>query len=230
MMHMIGVGTFLLMALLAPVTQGVTTYDTGKGILYALKVVKDVTLESSTTNYNSLPHLHASKHPQYPNKRSLVQFEDLPSACPLIKIQSAKMYLYYVYAHKPSWHPIATTPFIPRNMQTHLVKKYWSETQATSSKRYSSATWSTQWLGLDGTDAEAVPQDWNPVTIYPARPRGFVEFDITPAAKAWRSGAPNYGLVIRAVNELETGRGIRFYSNAYSDASKHAYVLVLCAP
>ncbi|XP_078371189.1 uncharacterized protein LOC144654843 [Oculina patagonica] len=230
MMHMIGVGAFLLMASLSPVTQGVTTYDTGKGILYTLKVVKDVALERSYSNMNWLQYLLVSKHPQYPNKRSLVQFENLPSACPLIKIQSAKMYLYYVYAHKPSWHPITMTPFIPRYMQTHLVKKSWVESQATSTKRYSSATWSTPWLGLDGTDAEAVPQDWNPVTIYPARPQGFVEFDITPAAKAWRSGVPNYGLIIRAVNELEPGRGIRFASDTYSDASKRAFVRVLCAP
>ncbi|XP_078370210.1 uncharacterized protein LOC144653953 [Oculina patagonica] len=229
-MHLIGLGAFLLMALLAPVTQGVTTYNTGKGILYTLKVVKDVTLERSTTNFNYLQWLIVSKLPQFPNKRSLVQFENLPSACPLIKIQSAKMYLYYVYAHKAGWQTITQTPLIPRYMQAHLVKKSWVVSQATSTKRYSSVTWSTPWLGLDNTDAEAIPQDWNPVTIYPLQPPGFVAFDITPAAKAWRSGVPNYGLVIRAVNELEPGRSIRFASDAYSDATKHAFVRVLCAP
>ncbi|XP_078371247.1 uncharacterized protein LOC144654884 [Oculina patagonica] len=232
MMHMIGVGPFLLMALLAPVTQGVTTYDTGNGILYTLSVERDVALESSTTNYNYLEFLLVSKHPQYPNKRSLVQFENLPSACPSSKIQSAKMYLYYVYAHKASWHSITYSPFIPRYMQVHLVKKSWEESQATSTKRSSSANWSSPWLGLDGTDAEAIPQDWNPVTIFP-HPGSFsrfVEFDITPAAKAWRSGVPNNGLVIRAVNELEPGRGIRFASNANKDKNLHAFARVLCAP
>ena len=139
------------------------------------------------------------------------------------------MYLYYVYAHKASWHSITRTPFIPRYMQVHLVKKYWRETQATSSRRYSGAYWSSPWLGLDGTDAEAVPQERNPVTIFPLRPAGFVEFDITPAVEKWRSGVPNYGVVIRAVNELEDGRGIRFASKAYRDSSKHPFARVLCA-
>ena len=225
-----GIETILVMALLAPVTQGVTTYNTGKGILYRLKLTKDVALERPTSNYNWLQHLMVSKLPQFPNKRSLVQFENLPSTCPVSKIKSAKMYLYFVTTSIASWHSITQTPFIPRYMQVHLVKKYWSETQATTTKRYSSVTWSTAWLGLDDTDAEAIPQEWNPVTIFPLRPAGFVEFDITQAAIKWRSGVPNYGLVIRAINELEPGRGIRFYSNAYSDASKHAFVRVLCTP
>ena len=224
----IGVAAILLMALLAPVTRGVTTYNTGAGILYTLKVVKDVALERPTTNFNYLSYLLVSKHPQYPNKRSLVQFENLPTSCSPCNIKSAKMYVYYSYAHKASWHSIYQTPFIPRYLQAHLVKKYWVETQATSTKRSSSTSWSAQWLALDGSDAEAEPQDWNPVTIHPSRPRGFVEFDVAPAVRKWRGGVPNYGLVIRAVNELQAGRGIRFYSNNYSDSSKHAYINVLC--
>ena len=146
MMHTIGVGTLLLVALLAPITQGVTTYNTGRGLLYKLKVVKDVALERSTSNFNWLRYLLVSRHPNYPNKRSLVQFENLPSTCPFYKIKSAKMYLYYVYAHKASWHSITYNPFIPRYMQVHQVKKYWSETQATSTKRYSGANWSSPWF------------------------------------------------------------------------------------
>lgn len=211
----IALAATLLMSL-APVTHCVTTYNTGAGILYTLKVVKDVALETPTTNHNNLIYLLVSKHPQYPNKRSLVQFENLPTSCSACNIKSAKMYLYYKYAHKASWHSIYQTPFIPRYMQAHLVKKYWVETQATSTKRYSSASWSAPWLALDGSDAEPEPQDWNPVTIHPLRPAGFVEFDVTSAIRKWRGGVANYGLVIRAVNELQAGRGIRFYSNKYS--------------
>ena len=232
MIRPFGMKTILMMALFATVTKGlgVWKYDTGKGILYGLKVVKDVALERSNSNFNWLQYLMVSKHPQYNNKRSLVQFQSLPSSCPVSKIKSAKMYLYYVHSHKASWHSIRYSPFIPRYMHVHLVKKYWSESQATTSKRYSGANWSTHWLGLDDTDAEAIPQDWNPVTIFPVRPRGFVEFDITPAVIKWRSGVPNHGLVIRATNELELGRDVRFYSNAYGDSSKHAFVHVFCAP
>lgn len=224
----IGAKTILLVVLLVPVTQGVKTYDTGAGIMYTLKVVQDVALEGSSTNFNYLQFLLVSRLPQFPNKRSLVQFEDLPRACPSSKIKSAKMYLYYVYAHKASWHPITFTPFIPRYMQVHLVKKFWRETQATSTLRYSRAYWSSPWLGLDGTDAEAVPQECNPVTIFPFRPAGFVEFDITSAVRSWRSGVPNYGVVIRAVNELAPGRAIRFASNAHKDSFKHPFARVLC--
>ena len=218
----------LMVALLFPVTQGVSTYDTGAGTLYTLKVVQDVTLERYS-NMNYLQYLLVSKHPGYANKRSLVQFENLPQSCPLSKVKSAKMYLYYVYAHKPSWHSITYTPFIPRFMEVHLVKKSWKESQATRSKRLSYAYWSSPWLGLDNTDAELVPQHQTPVTIFPLRPRGFVEFDITRAVRSWQSGVPNNGLVIRATNELDRGRGIRFASNADSDSSRHAFVRVLCA-
>ena len=86
------------MALLVPVALGVTTYDTGSGMLYTLAAVEDVTLKRSSTNFNYLEYLIVSKLSQFPNKRSVVKFEDLPNACPSSKIKSAKMYLYYVYA------------------------------------------------------------------------------------------------------------------------------------
>lgn len=219
--------TLFMVTLLAHVTQGVTRYDTGRGLVYKLSVVQDVTLERPNTNFNSLPFLLVSRHPDYPNKRSLVKFENLPLSCPAHKIVSAKMYLYYVYAHKASWHPITKTPFIPRYIQVHLVKKSWNEYQATSSKRSSYAYWSKQYLGVDNTDAERTPQGQS-VVIFPYRPRGFVEFDITRAIRKWRYGVPNNGLLIRATNELQSGRGIRFASNADRDRSRHAYVLVLC--
>ena len=224
-----GVASILLVALLAPAAHGVTTYDTGAGLVYRLGVTQDVTLESGSTNYNYLQYLIVSKHPGFPNKRSLVQFEDLPSACPVSLIQSAKMYLYYEYAHKASKQSINNVPFIPRYLEVHLVKKAWSEAQATSTKRLSGTSWATSYLGLDGTDAEAAPQPGK-VTLFPHRPKGFMEFDVTDAVKSWRSEVSNNGLVIRATNELSAGRDIRFASNAMPDSSKHAYILVRCVP
>lgn len=94
-----------------------TTWKTGRGTVYMLRVTQDVSLERATRNYNWLPYLMVSKHPDFPNKRSLVQFENVPRSCPSSKILSAKMYLYYVYAHKPSWHSIHKTPFVPRYLQ-----------------------------------------------------------------------------------------------------------------
>ena len=111
---MIGVVTGIMVVALAATG---TTWKTGRGTVYMLRVTQDVSLERATRNYNWLPYLMVSKHPDFPNKRSLVQFENVPRSCPSSKILSAKMYLYYVYAHKPSWHSIHKTPFVPRYLQ-----------------------------------------------------------------------------------------------------------------
>ena len=138
------------------------------------------------------------------------------------------MYLYYEYSHKPSFDSVKSVPFIPRHLQVHLVKKPWVESQTTSTMRLPGNPWSSRWLALDGTDAEATPQQGT-VTIFPHRPKGFVEFDVTNAVKAWSSGVPNNGLVILATNELDPGRDTRFASNANMDSSTHAFVLVRCS-
>lgn len=110
----------------------------------------------------------------------------------------------------------------------HRVKKSWNQAQATSTKRDYRQRWSTEYLGLDDNDAEALPQGQT-VTIFPFRPQGFVEFDITRAVLQWSCGVPNYGVLIRATNELQPGRGIRFASTVYRDKFKHPFALVLCA-
>ena len=227
MERMTSIVRVVMVVLLASALEGVTSYYTGAGTVYILGVKQDVSLERRYRNFNYLQYLMVSRHPGYSNKRSLVQFQDLPRACKASRIYSAKMYLYYVYAHKPSWHSVTKTPFIPRYLQVHLVKKSWREDQATRRLRFKGAPWSSEWLRLDGTDAEAAPQ-CGTVTFFPLRPRGFMEFDVTNAVKSWRQGVPNYGLLIRATNELERGRDIRFASNAMRDSSKHPYILVRC--
>ena len=218
----------LMVVLAAAPVRGVNTFDTGAGTVYKLSVTQDVWLESGNRNYNNYEYLIVSKIPRYPNKRTLVQFEDLPSSCPSKNVTSAKMYLYYIYSHKPSFMSAKSVPFIPRYLQVHLVKKPWDESQTTSTMRLRGIPWSSPWLALDGTDAEATPQQGT-VTIFPYRPSGFVEFDVTDAVKNWSRGVPNNGLVIRATNELVLGRSNRFASNGNSDTSKHAYVLVHCS-
>lgn len=110
----------LMMALLAPAARGWTSHNTGAGIVYKLGVTQDVTLERGTANFNYLRYLIVSRHPQYPNKRSLVQFEKLPSSCSPSRIKHAYMYLYYAYAHKASWHSVSLTPFIARHMKVRV--------------------------------------------------------------------------------------------------------------
>ena len=199
----------------------------GYSKVYRLDVTQDVTLERASRNFNYLRYLIVAWHPGFPNKRSLVQFENPPTICKPYQIESATMFLYYEYSHKASYETEAAVPFINRILELHLMKKSWREAQATSSHRLSGVVWSSPEVGLDGTDAEANPVGGT-VTISRYTRKGFVRFDVTDAVRRWRYGTPNYGLVIRAKNERERGRDVRFTSNASHDKSKHAFILLQC--
>ena len=192
--------------------------------VYKLKVVEDVSLERETTNFNYLQYLLTSFHPGFPKKRSLFRFEDVPDGCK--SVNHAMMYIYYMYSHKASFYTVDEAPFITRTTRAHRVLKSWKETQATSTKRDSSNNWHTSWLGLNNIDAKSYPT--GQTTIYANRPRGFVEIEVTSAAKDWKSGSPNYGVVIWATNENVAGRDTRFASNADSNPSRHAYIILNC--
>ena len=200
-----------------------TSWDSGAGTVYTLGVVQDVWLESSS-NQNHQSYLIVGVHPWYPKKRFLVQFGDLPSPCS--HVEWAKMYVYYVYAHKASWQSVQQAPFISRTLQLHQVKKLWSEAQATNTYRTQGTPWSRPYLALDGTDAS--PHALSSVTVFTSRPQGFIEFDVTEAVRNWQDGDPNYGILVWATNEDDQGRDIRFYSSSYSDSSKHSFIKVLC--
>ena len=144
---------------------------------------QDVTLERGTSNFNCLVYLIVSKHAGYPNERSLVQFEDLPSTCPTPQIESAKIYLYYEYANKASFSSSSRVRFIPLYLEVYLIRKHWSDAQTTSTMRPTGTPWSLPWLGLDGTDAEATPQQGT-VIIFLFCPKAFIEFDVTNAVRS----------------------------------------------
>ena len=147
--------------------------------------------------------------------------------------------------------PLDPVRFIYLRLSIRQVKKYWSESRATSLRRYHTVVnwadasqgylqltgitagpevnwvnWSQEYLDLTGNDAG--PDVIDTTTIYTKRPSGFVEFDVTDAVKNWRGGNPNYGVLLRATNEYTEGRDIRFYSNAHADKTKHAFINVLC--
>ena len=198
----------------------------GDGILYRLNVVEDVWLERSTINYNNYPWLLVSKATLYPKKRTLIRFEDIPSAC--TNVNYANMYIYYSHSGAPSWLSVTQAPLIIRTIQVHRVLKSWNETAATTTyrDRYSGAAWNQPYLGLDDTDANDCPT--GQTTIYAGRPAGFVEFDVTSAVKEWKAGKPNYGLLLWGTNEDLDGRGPVFISNYHSDSDKHAYLYINC--
>ena len=186
--------------------------DLGNGILYTMKATEDVFLEQEN-NQSHYDFLIVSSHVGYSKKRTLVKFEDIPSNC--TAIHWAKMYLYFWYSHKASFNTISEAPYIPRPLQVHQVKEPWKESQATREYRLSGVSWSKPYLGLDESDAMEHPVDI--VTIFTGRPSGYIEFDITEAARNWKAGEPNYGVVLLAVNEDVYGRDTRFYSHRHSE-------------
>lgn len=201
--------------------------STCPGTLYKLEVVEDTWLElhtSSVTN-NNQEYVIVGKHINYPKKRSLLKFEDIPSAC--TTVNHAVMYLYFTYASKPTSIPNDEALAACRTIvQAHRVLKSWTETGATSSVRYPGAPWQSTYLGLDDTDANDCPS--GRTAIYAYRDPGFVEMDVTSAVKDWTAGKPNYGLVMWATNEDRDTRDIRFLSKTHSDSSKHAYLRIYC--
>ena len=196
--------------------------DTGNGYIYKLEATQDVYIHDSS-NYNFYDFLIVAKHPGYPKKRKLLQFQDLPSTCKQIKW--AKMYIYYWYSHKPSSMTEQQVPSIARTLQVHQIKKQWSETQATSINRQSDIPWTSPFLALNGSDAASDIQD--NVILRPNQPgRVYIEFNITEASLNWKSGEPNYGVLVWATNENEKGRDIRFFSRERTTGKP--YVNVLC--
>ena len=198
--------------------------DVGAGTLYRLQVLEDVFLERSTSNFNRNAWLIVGAHIQFPKKRSLLRFEDIPSAC--TNVNHAMMYLYYLYSHKASWQSVTQAPFITRTIQAHRILKSWQETQTTYARINSTSYWHQQYLGIDDTDANDCPTGH--ATIYAGRPSGFIEIDVTSAVRDWIAGKPNYGLLIWATNENQNGRDTRFYSNFHTDSLKHPYLLINC--
>ena len=203
------------------------TYDYGDGIIHKLNIVQDVTVVSNS-NYDYLEYLLVARHTSYPLKRSLVQFENLRSSCPANRIQYAKMYLYFAYAHKASFMSAKLVPYLGHTFRVYRVLKPWKEQEATSEYRQSGLKWGSTLLNI-GNDAESEPQceyQCSPTTLYPPRPSGFMEFDVTKAMHSWSKGSPNYGLLV--VNEAANGRDIRFYSKSHSNSREHPFIFVKC--
>ena len=190
----------------------------------SLQATKDVWIEIdySRSNYD---FLILAKHPGYPKKRSLLQFEDIPSNC--INVTSAKMYLWYWYSHKASWQSNQQAPYLNHTFNVHQIKKDWSETQATRTHRMSGMAWNQPYLALDGTDAYSNSLDSVFFPNPPPTTNRWIEFDITEAAQNWKAGEPNYGVVIWANNEDVNGRDVRFYSRERS--TNRPYLKVHCS-
>ena len=204
----------LALALVATV-QGVTVENIDAGVNYRLNVTQSVTLEGYI-NREGGPLL-VGYYAGWPKKRSLVQFEDLPSTCD--KVKSALMYLKYTNTYLPS-------SGIARTVCAHQVKKEWNETATTATVQFPGLPWNADYLALDNVDAKSYPTDC--VAMHPLRPYGWVEFDVTAAVELWRCGQANHGLLVLATNEDTHGSHLSFESDDNSDATQRPFVHVLC--
>ncbi len=204
-------------------TQAVTCLPQGNRILCRLEATGDVWLETPSNNYGNYDFLIVGKHPGYPLKRTLIQFEDIPQTCK--KIESASMNVYYWYAYKTSWLTDAQAPFISRPIEVRQVLKNWKESEANSGCPFNGASWSRPYLGLDGTDAKSFIDDTQ--TVSKETGHGFITWDITTTASNWIAGQQNYGVVISVSNEDTIGRDIRFFSR--ERLSNKPYLSVLCS-
>ena len=189
---------------------------------YKLRVTEDVTLERGSRNFNSLEFLIVGTHPYYPLKRSLMKFDNIPSEC-LLPLR-ATLHIFFIYAHKASFMSSTRVPAVTRYITAHTVLKSWTESQATSTKRFSNIFWDNQWLNL-GTDASVNGLHITAVTAVPGKK--WYQLNVTPQARDWKFGS-NYGLLLRDTHETTQGRDFRFASDAHSDSQKHAYITLQC--
>ena len=194
----------------------------GSNTVCRLEAIEDVFLEDSgNKNYHTI--LIVGYHPGYPIKRSLLTFEEIPSA-QCAEVQRAEMYVYYWYGHKASFQTEQEAPYIPRPLEVRQVLKNWSETEATRFNRLRNIPWSTPYLGLDGTDASSNAEDVQIVNSTISS--GYIVWEITNIARNWLRGEANNGVILSASNENEDGRDIRFYSRERE--SNPPYMTVEC--
>ena len=90
--------------------------------IYTLGVTNDVTLERGSQNFNYLSYLIVGTHPDYPLKRSLMKFQDIPSDCSL-PLQ-ATLNIFFVYAHKASFKTIQRCLHSPGTLQPTLCSNH----------------------------------------------------------------------------------------------------------
>ena len=205
--------------------------DQGFGNLHILSAVKDTFVERAGKNWDkaSFGHLIVGHLIHYPVKRTLIQFEDLPSSCPVDKIVWARFFMHFVYAHRASFRSVRSQPWIDYTIHVHRIKRGWYEHSTTPENRCNTCenrSWYKLRLEL-GRDAVPEPECIKTV-IRSGQPGGRIGFDITGAMKEWASGQKNNGVLVKVDREDLSGRGLRFYDRHHKDVNMRPYAQVLC--
>jgi len=205
--------------------------DEGYGNTHTLATVQDTFVERFGRAWDrpSFGTLIVGHVGGFDVKRILIQFENLPSSCPVNKIVWARFFMHFVTSPRVSGRPVAQQPWIDYTFNVHRIKRFWDE--ATTTPRYrcrscSNRNWYQPRLEL-GRDAVPEPECKKTV-IRSSEPRGrLIEFDITGAMKAWASGESNYGVLVKVVREHINARDLRFWDR-HQDEKLRPFAQVLC--
>ena len=146
--------------------------------------------------------------------RSLLRFDlnGIPSSC---TIATARLFLYF---YDQSW---STSP----DIQVRRLTASWSESSVTWRDR--SSGWNNEWNNRGGDYASTVEA----TERVQSGQYGWISWDVANLVKAWRSGTPNHGLLLREPSDSSDNRGRkRFRSREYGTSSLRPYLEIGCAP
>lgn len=161
---------------------------------------------------NDTYHRCGSGNPGYYTNRAVYRFDVsmLPEACTIVKADLRAYYFDQDYARSPT-------------LAAHRVTSDWTEASATWNSRMNGTPWTTA-----GGDFEATPLS---SVVAMNGQYGWLAWDITALASAWRAGTlPSYGVIVVEPNDLggaSEGRKF-FYTTEVSTAANRPHLRVTC--
>ncbi len=189
-----------------------------------LPVIGDSTIQQVGTNHGDETSLAVGNSSGDDPARTAIVFDlsAIPADAQIIKAE-AFFYAYTRYDENPG----SVAP-IDRNIAAHRVLLPWAENLVDAADTgIDSTPWGTLRVGIDDADAEAASLDQTLITSGDTTfPVGWTSWDVTDAVQAWVDGAPNYGLLLRSVNEGDDGFDIRFFSSEYGVIARRPYLRV----
>jgi len=149
------------------------------------------------------------KSGSYAHKRSVVRFNlsGLPKGA---KIAAARMRVFVAYWHDSKGGK--DTP-IDRTIAVHRMLRAWTEYGITTKNTGAGGPhkyWQASYVALNDFDAAKAPAI---TALWTKGSGGWKDFDITQLVQAWADDpAKNFGVLLRATNETQTGREPRMHS------------------
>jgi hypothetical protein len=175
-----------------------------------LTATADSWLEEEAGGLGSQKELRIGKTSTYPMKRSLIRFSLAGKLPKGITIAGAELSVYQFGATAPTG---TVEPNLDREIQVFRVNRSWTETGVTWMTTGTQEEWTEPYLGLNGEDADVTPQD---TKLWMYADYGYKTFSLTALVQAWYAEPEsNFGVLLRATNEQESGKDIQIRSREY---------------